>query len=432
MMGADSARTNAGPGPRGPGTGAQLWAYELPPGVVPATQAAVADDRLFVVTFQWDEERPGIMKPDGVLWAFDVVTGSPVWRAEVPASRDGPVVSGGLVYVSHMWSLTREQGGVSAWNATTGKPEWSYTFDWIRAHSPSAMGQLVAVPVSSFDGSALIALNATTGEFMWEAPMRTQDSPAAWRNLLFGASHRGDLAAVDAGTGRVAWSADMRGTTHATPVVVGSQVGAVLVQSSGQSPVVVAWEPANGSFRWEYLVNSTELRFVLSAAGDGLLLLMDSFGVTALREHDGQEAWTMPVPGGFLSGMAVGPTHLFLTQDQFGLAGPDEVTHYLSVQAVGLADGSLAWERRLGSHGTLAPTLADGLLFVADETDGVTRLVALDAGLFEEGYFIEASPDAATPASRPAPGLGPVGPAMLLLAAWIEGIRRTREARKEK
>lgn len=432
MRAADPARTNAGPGPPGPGTGATVWVYDLPRGVVPATHAAVAEGRLFVVTFEWEDDRPGLIKPDGILWAFDAATGVPLWRGQVPASQDGPVVSNGLVYTTHMWSSTRDQGGVGAWNATTGKLEWSYTFDWSRAHSPTVAGPLIAVPVSAFNGSAVVALDAATGEFAWEAPLRTQESPAIWRDLLIGASRLGDLAAVEAQTGRVRWSGEIRGAMDVTPVVVGREVGAVLTQFPQEQPAVFAWEPGNGSLRWDYIVHSTESRFALAAAGDGLLLLMDEFGVTALREQDGRQAWTMPATGGFLTGMAVGPTHLFLTQFTPVLLDPDQVEQQLVVQAVDRLDRSLAWERRLGAHGNLAPILADGLLFVADQAAHATRLVAIDAGLLGKEFPSRASPEATKGFPPSAPGFGPVGPAMLVMAVWAHGAARTFGRRNEK
>ena len=119
-----------------------------------------------------------------------------------------------------------------------------------------------------------------------EEVMRLALSPTVDGTTVFLAGHDGDVAAVDAATGRSAWRADV--DVHLS---AGPGVGDGLVVVGSPDGDVVALDAADGSERWRTRLLGEIL--ARPAVGRGTVVIHTVDGrVHALRAVDGTESWS--------------------------------------------------------------------------------------------------------------------------------------------
>jgi len=147
---------------------------------------------------------------DHHIYSLDTTTGALKWEydtlREVVSS---PLVVDGTVYVGSRSS------DLFALDASTGKPKWKY-FYWSSWVESSARMRDAIVYVGSSDAQQLFAINAATGQRIWN--FDTDGSPWSTpavtdKRVYIGAAgvlhyiidHHGGFFAVDRSTGKVAW-----------------------------------------------------------------------------------------------------------------------------------------------------------------------------------------------------------------------------------
>ena len=272
-------------------SGKETWraAYPAPFIVNPAAQMhgpgpkstpAIAGGR--VITF-------GI---GGVLSAFDLESGTLLWRVAAPSvlpqygTATSPLIDGSSVIV-HVGG--DDHGALTSFDAATGKPRWLWTGDGPGSGSPiiATLGGVRQVIAQT--QRFLIGLNAANGVLLWQVPFRTDfdqnaftpvvfqdlvinggiDEPltairpkledgkwiaeAAWNNLqtpmfmsspvlieatIYGLTQRskGQFVAIDAASGKTLWNTQGREGDNAS--MLGS--GAWLLASTTEGSLVIA------------------------------------------------------------------------------------------------------------------------------------------------------------------------------------------------
>lgn len=176
-----------------PGLLSLRWKVSLGERVESPAEPIVAGGRVYI----------GVM--DGRFHAFDATTGRPLWTyttgdaiTSAAAYSEGRVIFGstdGAVYALDAAS------GALRWRFQTGGPVWS---------SPSVVNGLVYI--GSFDGR-LYALNAATGVEAWrfDAGSKVISSPAVGNGRVYFGAENVTAYAVDAATGALVWSRPLHG-----------------------------------------------------------------------------------------------------------------------------------------------------------------------------------------------------------------------------
>jgi outer membrane protein assembly factor BamB len=125
-----------------------------------------------------------------------------------------PIVVDGSVY------FIRNNGGVYALDADTGKIKWKRRIGKLSASSPGyADGRVF---VSSLTGK-IVALSAARGKVLWQKQLgvRTESSPIIDKGVMYFGTEGGTLYALYAKTGRVKWKYKTSGAIKASPALDG-------------------------------------------------------------------------------------------------------------------------------------------------------------------------------------------------------------------
>lgn len=120
---------------------------------------------------------------DGSLWAFDALTGAPVWRDPVGSQvRSSPAVVDGRVFFGS------SGGFVYADDALTGARLWAYVIGGNVTAPPLVVGTTVYI---GSRGGSFVALDAATGTRLWSAnPWGMWGGAASAKDLVYVGSER--------------------------------------------------------------------------------------------------------------------------------------------------------------------------------------------------------------------------------------------------
>ncbi|HXE66749.1 MAG TPA: outer membrane protein assembly factor BamB [Rhodanobacteraceae bacterium] len=154
---------------------------------------------------------------DGHVYGIDAGTGKQLWSAEVDDEViSPPAIDAGTVYVR------TNSGYVYAFDANTGERKWLNDQGNVPLLSLRGNGPLLAVhSVVMFgtDDGNVVSLRSDTGAVQWKVPItkglgRTDiqklndadDTLQLDGNILYATAYHGELAAVDATQGQLAWT----------------------------------------------------------------------------------------------------------------------------------------------------------------------------------------------------------------------------------
>jgi outer membrane protein assembly factor BamB len=201
--------------------------------------------------------------------------------------------------------------------------------------------------------------------------------PAIDNGVVFAASHKGELVAVELDTGKRIWINELK-----LPLSAGPGAGAGMVVVGSSKGGVLAFDGATGKQLWRTRVNSELLsapavseKMVVLRAVDGRLVGLDS--------TSGKQLWSVEqqVPRLSLRGTATP-----IIAKDVAISGFDNG----KVMAVSLSTGDTVWDATLGSpHGrTELDRLVDidsAVRVVGDDVfatgfQGRTAMLALDSG----------------------------------------------------
>ncbi|UEM05236.1 PQQ-binding-like beta-propeller repeat protein [Skermanella rosea] len=301
-------------------TGRQVWQVsverENESGGALGGGAAFADNRLFVTTGY------------GELLSVDPATGTIGWRTRVPGPvRSAPSIANGRVFVITV------DNQLIAYSANDGATLWTHTgiletAGLLGAASPAVDGTIVAAPYSSGE---LFALRAENGRVAWSdnlAAVRRvgalsnladiRGMPVIDRGLVVAVSHSGRMVGIDERTGGRAWEQEIGGVD--TPWVAGDFIFVLTNDNE-----VIALTRQSGRVRWVAPLaryedpddRSGPIIWTGPVLAGGRLWLANSVGeLVALSPEDGREQQRFDLPdGAFISPVVAGGTLYVLTND---------------------------------------------------------------------------------------------------------------------
>jgi outer membrane protein assembly factor BamB len=241
-------------------SGKEIWraAYPAPyvvssaahlHGPGPKSTPAIAGGRVF--TF-------GI---SGILSAFDLASGTLLWRVPAPAvlpdygTATSPLVDGDSV-IAHVGGY--EKGALTAFDAATGKPRWQWNGDGPAYGSPiiATFGGIRQVIAQT--QKFLVGVEASSGALLWQLPFTTDFdqnafTPVVFQDLLINAGIDWPLTAIRPKVDGSKWIVETVWTNPQTPMFMSSPVlidGTIYGLTTRSLGQFVAIDAASGKALW--------------------------------------------------------------------------------------------------------------------------------------------------------------------------------------
>ena len=248
-------------------SGEVVWSHpdDALPGDTVWTSPAVGGGRVFFAA----------NRPSSVVYAMDAETGEELWTHSffhiVVAS---PVLVGGMVIFAY------NDGTVRALDAATGATEWTSTMPSGMYASPAAAGGRVFLNVHN---NGLVALDLDTGDKLWTAPIPGPQwsSPAVKGGVVYvGSRDNHTVYAFDVETGDERWHRATSEWVHTSPAVangrvyVGNEAGDVYALRAKNGRV--AWRTTLGAGVFGGLTIANGVAYATTGLEDGKLVALDA------------------------------------------------------------------------------------------------------------------------------------------------------------
>lgn len=229
----------------------------------------------------------------GNLVALDEATGKILWRANIKGELiANPAVKGGRVIAKAL------DGSIVAFSTTDGHQLWSFKQsepDLILRGSSTpvieqnhifagfANGNLASISLSSGDLSWLQQISTPEGAFAIQRMTDIDADPVIHGNRVIAASYQGNIAALDAQSGRTLWSNKLSSYT-------GMSTDDTAVYISDANSNIYSFDVFGGQSNWQQ--NALGARVVSAPASIGNYIVVgDGEGyVHWLNKHDGSIA----------------------------------------------------------------------------------------------------------------------------------------------
>ena len=306
-----------------------------------------------------------------------LVTANRLWSVSVGKGEKDlgigqyPVIEGGHVYAAAV------DGGVSAFDLTTGQSLWHYDSKSRLSGGPGAGGGLVVV--GGLKGE-VIALDEATGQEKWTAKVNNEVlvAPAIGGGMVFVHSNDGRVTAFDASNGERRWfySADIPALT--VRGTGGMTLGPNILFVSGDNGTLTALNTNDGNLMWSTAVaepdGRTELERMADVDGDavleGTVLYASSYKnhTVAIDGPSGQVLWDSEHGGA--RGVGISNSAVVIADKNGNVVGLDKNS-----------GGSLWQQSGLLNRNVSAPSVQGDYALVGD-FEGVVHWLRLSDGAF--------------------------------------------------
>jgi outer membrane protein assembly factor BamB len=220
---------------------------------------------------QWrGPNRDGVWKEDGLVDTFASGELKITWRQPIGSGYSGPTVAGGRVFVTDRVVEPQQIERVHCFDAKTGEPLWSYSYDCPYVGVGYTAGPRASVTID--DGRAyslgtmghLFCFDAADGKPLWSKDLEEQykirmpiwgiaASPLVADDLVIvqiGGADGACLVAFDKKTGKEAWRALDDSASYSAPIMIEQAGRRVMVCWTGDS--VVGMNAKTGEVYWRH------------------------------------------------------------------------------------------------------------------------------------------------------------------------------------
>ena len=313
---------------------------------------------------------------DGVIVAFDKNTGAKLWTrgdGEMTKDQAPSAFGGGVSYEAGKLYATNGVGEVKALNADTGEVLWKVTPAGPLRGSPTiAFGQLFVMT----QDNQIISLNIADGSLVWDESGSTTQSgvfgvaaPSAGQGTVIAGYSSGELSAYRYENGRTLWSDALSRTNISTTVGSITDIDADPIIDSGrvyalgQGGRMAAYELLTGQRIWELNLAGISTP---SIAGEWIFTLTDDARLLAIARSTGRVRWITQLPRFRDEKDKKGPifwTGPVLAGGQLWVASSRG-----ELWKVSAGEGSAQIFADLGQPVSLPPLVADGYLYILDDS----------------------------------------------------------------
>lgn len=313
---------------------------------------------------------------DGVITAFDKNTGAKLWTLQNDESMTKDMrpsaFGGGVSYDGGKLYATNGVGEVKAIDAETGALLWKVKPAGPLRGSPTiAFGQLFVMT----QDNQLISLSITDGSLVWdESGSNTQSgvfgvaAPAAGQGTIVAGYSSGELTAYRYENGRSLWSDALARTNISTTVGSVTDIDADPIIDSGrvyalgQGGRMAAYELVSGQRIWELNLAGISTPAI---AGEWIFTLTDDARLLAIARSSGRVRWISQLRRYKDEEDKEGPifwTGPVLAGGQLWVASSRG-----ELWKVSSGEGSASLFADIGQPISIAPVVADGMLFLLDD-----------------------------------------------------------------
>ncbi len=320
------------------------------------------------------------MDSDGLVSAFDAATGSRLWDTDTQGEKDRSTnVGGGLAAAGRVVYASTGRGEVLALDAGSGRINWRVPLDAPARSAPTVVdGRIFVI---TLDGR-MVALAQPDGKRQWNYQATTvatsvlgEPAPAYTDGLVVGGFGSGDLIALRADSGTLAWSdslAAARGAASLSdisavrglPVIVDNVVYAI-----GVGGLMLALDLRSGRRLWEREIAGDHAPWV---AGDWIFVLNRDQLLVCLDRTDGHVRWASQMPQFGEPNRERDPIYWvgpLLGNGVLHLAGSTE-----KLMMVDAVRGTIRGQLDLPGKATVAPIAAMGKLFIVTDDGTLSAL----------------------------------------------------------
>ena len=320
------------------------------------------------------------MDSDAVVTAYDISNGGRIWRLETQTEDDRSTnVGGGIAVNGDTVYAGTGRAEVLALEAATGKIRWRKAVSTpVRAAPTIAEGRMFVLTMDN----QLQALALDDGHRLWayqatapETSVLGLPAPAYADGLVVAGFGSGELVALRAATGSVAWSDSLAATRGRNSMADLSAVRGRPVVADGRvfagslGGLTLSLDLRTGRRLWEREIATGDTIWL---AGDWAFLLATSGQVAAIGRSDGRIAWVTELPQFEDMEKKKGAIHWIgpvLAGDRLILGSSNSLA-----LAVSPYTGEILGQQTLSGPVAVAPSIAGGTVYVV--TDDAT-LVAL-------------------------------------------------------
>jgi outer membrane protein assembly factor BamB len=320
------------------------------------------------------------MDSDAVVAAFDVQNGALRWRFDSKNDdADSTNVGGGLGVDRGVLYAVNGLGDIVALDAAKGTPNWRQSLGSPARSAPTiADGRIFVVTIED----KLHARATGDGRALWThqaSNVRTsvlgRPAPAYADGLVVAGFGSGELSAMRADSGDVAWSDSLAAASTLAGVADLSAIRGLPVISNGRvfaiglGGLFLGLDLRSGRRLWEREVAGQDS---LWAAGDWLFVVSSAQNIAAVNADDGRVAWVSDLPAWENEQKREDSIEWFgplLAGDRLIVAGTNK-----QALAVSPYTGETLGRQPLSGAASLGPVLAGGTVFIISD-DG--RLLAL-------------------------------------------------------
>ena len=321
-----------------------------------------------------------VMDSDAVVSAFDIAGGRRVWRFDTRQEDDDSTnVGGGLAIDQGTLYTVNGLAEAVALDAAKGTVRWRSKFGSPTRSAPTVVeGRLFFTTIED----RLLALAADDGRQLWSyqsanatTSILGRPAPAYATGLVVAGFGSGELAALRADSGGVAWTDTLAATVGGGNIADFSAirglplVGDGRVYAIGLGGLAVAVDMPSGRRLWERSVAGEDSPW---AAGDWLFVVSLDQRMAAVSRADGRVAWVTDLPRWENPEKQKDPITWYgplLAGDRLIVAGTNH-----QALAASPDTGEILGQQELSGAASLGPVVADGTVFVVTD-DG--RLLAL-------------------------------------------------------
>lgn len=311
---------------------------------------------------------------DSTVKAFDTKTGKVVWKNTIrPAKEDENVIGGGLAVAAGMLYATNGYSELLALNPKKGGIYWRQKLTAPSRAAPTVLDNNVYVMTLD---NHLTAFDSYSGKVVWKyegmsetAGLIAAASPAVDNGIVIAPMSSGEVAALRAENGTVAWSDSLSpslqsGGVSSLPDIAGQPVldkGAVIAVSYGGR--IVSIDQSSGQRLWSRDIGGGKNPWV---AGNMVFFLSSNSELVALGRDTGTLAWVKALSSYETTKNKYNNSLLWngpvLAGGRLIVTSADE-----SLLEISPADGSLIRKLDLGFHVAVPPVVAGDVLYLVSE-----------------------------------------------------------------
>jgi len=324
------------------------------------------------------EGRVFTMDSDGKVAAWDAGSGNRIWSQPTKPKRNrSSNIGGGIAVVAGRVYAATGRAEVLAMDANSGAIVWRKPLHAPARSAPTVVDK--ALYVCTVD-QTLVAMGIADGQKLWvyqatktDAGILASASPAYSNGLVVAGFESGDLAAVRADTGILAWSDNLGSLKGSTSLLEFATVrGAPVIDDNivyaiGFGGLMAALDLRTGRRVWERDIAGGNTPWL---AGGTLFVITAEQRVAAVAKEDGSVHWVTNLPRF---------TNPKKTKGLITWAGPVLIGGKLvavssdeHMSVMDPVDGKIVSTTELDNPVSLAPIAAQGMVFVLDDDATLT------------------------------------------------------------